>query len=455
MLKKHHSPQPSFFDFSLDNSLKQNQLLSKVDDILNNMPELLHPLTEKYLQDRINKKIDIGFGKPTAWLETVIRLLLLKELHKNCAYRDVEERTETDLAWRAFAKLSFAAKVPDHTTLAKWANFWGEETICEVHKNIIKYCVKKKIIKGNKMRTDTTVTETNTHYPTDASILGDGIKVITRIIKKIKTITKVKTRFRDRVKEVKKKIFDMTNTFKKRTGEAKKKAVETVKEISEIAKRAAKQAEQLLREITEQKAEDLKKQLREKLELFKKLIDQTALVISGGKPSDRIVSFFQPFSRPIKKGKLSRDCEFGKKIEITEVEKGIISEWQSHIGNPADTDLLVPTIDRHKEMFGRDPAEVDTDRGYYSEENEEKLKGRVKRLHIPKRGYKDNRRLRKERGKRFRAGQNWRAGGEAKISWLKRSHGLGKSKAKTERGYDLGIGLGVIGCNLKLIAAIT
>ncbi len=430
-------------------------MLSKVDDILNNMPELLHPLLEKYLQDRIEKKIDIGFGKPTARMETVIRMLLLKELHKNCAYRDVEERAKTDIAWRAFAKLSFATKAPDHTTLAKWANFWGEETMREVHKNIIKYCVKNKIIKGERMRTDTTVTETNTHYPTDASLLGDGIKVITRIIKKIKTIAKIKIRFRNRVKEVKKKIFDMSNSFKKRTGEAKKKAVETVKKINEIAKRTAKQAERILQEIMKEKSEAFKKQLEEKIELLKKIISQTSLVINGQKPSGRIVSFFQPFSRPIKKGKLSRNCEFGKKIEITEVEKGIISDWQSHIGNPADVDLLVATVDRHKKMFGRDPAEVDTDRGYYSEENEEKLKGRVKQLHIPKRGYKDNRRLRKERGKRFRAGQNWRAGGEAKISWLKRCYGLGKSKAKTERGYDLGIGLGVIGCNLKIIAART
>ena len=454
MLKKYHSPQPSFFDFSLDASLKQNQLLSKVDEILNDTPELLHPLIEKYLQDRIDRKIDIGFGKPTASLETIIRLLLLKELHKNCAYRDVEERTKTDLAWRAFAKLSFATKVPDHTTLAGWANFWGEETIREVHKKIIKYCIGKKVIKGIKMRTDTTVSETNTHYPTDVSLLGDGIRIITRIIKKIKTITKVKIKFRDRVKEVKKKIFEMTNFFKKRIGQAKHKTKETIEKINKIAKHIAKQGEQILAELVEEKSKALKENLGEKLKLLEQLINQTTAVLKGQKPKDRIVSFFQSFSRPIKKGKLSRECEFGKKIEITEVEKGIISDWQSHIGNPSDTDLLIPTVDRHKEMFGRDPAEVDTDRGYYSEENEEKLKGRVKQLHIPKKGYKDNRRLRKERGKRFRAGQNWRAGGEAKISWLKRNYGLGKSKAKTEKGYDLGIGLGVIGCNLKVMAAM-
>ena len=35
------------------------------------------------------------------------------------------------------------------------------------------------------MRVDTTVVETNVHYPTDSSLLGDGARVLTRTMKKV------------------------------------------------------------------------------------------------------------------------------------------------------------------------------------------------------------------------------------------------------------------------------
>jgi IS5 family transposase len=44
------------------------------------------------------------------------------------------------------------------------------------------------LIEGRRMRVDTTVVETNIHYPTDSSLLGDGVRVLTRAMK---TITKI------------------------------------------------------------------------------------------------------------------------------------------------------------------------------------------------------------------------------------------------------------------------
>jgi IS5 family transposase len=305
------------------------------------------------------------------------------------------------------------------------------------------------------MRTDTTAVEANAHYPTDASILSDAIRTITKTIKKIKKITKIKTVFRSRVREVKKKIFDMSNSLKKRTGQAKQMARKTAGEINEITKKVIQKASEVSKEINEEAMKKIKELLQSQINLAKQIAEQTDLVLKGINPKDRIVSFFQPYSRPIVKGKLSKGCEFGKKLEINEAEHGIITEWKNHIGNPSDTDLLIPSIDRHKEIFGHDPTEVDTDRGFYSEENEEKLKTRIKRIGIPKRGYKDKRRLRMEKSGWFTKGQRWRAGQEGKISWFKRSFTGGKSKAKTEEGFDRNIGLGIIACNLKVLSRLS
>jgi len=105
----------------------------------------------------------------------------------------VEQRTKTDYAWKGFAKLSLTDKVPDHSTLGLWEQFFGEASLKQLHDKIINYCLDKKIIKGRKFQTDTTVAEANMPYPTDSSIMGDAVRVITRMIEKIKQVVKLKT----------------------------------------------------------------------------------------------------------------------------------------------------------------------------------------------------------------------------------------------------------------------
>lgn len=455
MLKIHSSAQRSFFDYCLDDALAKNETLLKVNSILDETKDLLQPFIDCYLKDRKERGIDIKFGKPTIALESFVRLILLKHLYKNCDFREVESRAKTDYAWKAFAKLSVEDKVPDYSTLSKWEEFFGEKTIRDLHDKIIDHCKRKKIIKGKKMRTDTTVVEANIHYPTDASILADAVRTITKTIKKIKEIVRIKTVFRSPVRKVKKKIFDMSNSLKKRTGKAKQTAQKATKEVNEITKKVIQKASEISNEINTEAMKKIKELLTDQIELANQIANQTDDVLKGIKPKDRIVSFFQPYARPIVKGKLSVNCEFGKKLEINEVENGIITEWKNHIGNPSDMDLLIPSVDKHKEIFGHDPTEVDTDRGFYSKENEEKLKGRVKRRCLPKRGNKTKQRLKKEKSEWFIKGQRWRAGQEAKISWLKRSYKLRKSEAKTEEGFDRNIGLGIIACNLKVISNLT
>jgi transposase, IS5 family len=184
------------------------------------MPELLQPLVDAYLKDRKGKGIDSDFGRPTIALETFIRMLLLKHLYKNCDLREVENRTKTDLAWKAFARLSVADRVPDFTTLNKWELFFGETAIRKLHDTIINYCQKRKLVKGKSFRTDTTVTEANIHYPTDASLLKDVARVITRTVKKIKTVIKEKISFRSRINTINRKVYGIAKFLKNRTNEA-------------------------------------------------------------------------------------------------------------------------------------------------------------------------------------------------------------------------------------------
>jgi len=67
---------------------------------------------------------------------------------------------------------------------------------------------ERGVVQGRKMRVDTTVVETNIHYPTDSSLLGDGARVLTRTMKKVEKATGgLKKRIRDRMRSVNKKVM--------------------------------------------------------------------------------------------------------------------------------------------------------------------------------------------------------------------------------------------------------
>jgi len=101
---------------------------------------------------------------------------------------------------------------------------------------------EQKIIRGRKLRVDTTVVESNIHHPTDAGLLQDGIKVITRTVKKInETGAAVRTRFQDRCRSAKNKVLSIARVLKRRTGE-------TVQEVNRITQELVTKAESTVKE---------------------------------------------------------------------------------------------------------------------------------------------------------------------------------------------------------------
>jgi IS5 family transposase len=138
--------------------------------------------------------------------EVVLRLLLLKHI-RNWSYEVVEREVRANLVYRSFTRIG-GGKVPDDTVMNKWAFTLGPEVIEDLHKRLVTIAQEKKVVEGRKMRVDTTVVEANIHYPTDSSLLGDGVRVLTRAMKRITTIAgNVGAKLRDRSRSVKYRIL--------------------------------------------------------------------------------------------------------------------------------------------------------------------------------------------------------------------------------------------------------
>jgi len=114
--------------------------------------------------------------------EVVMRLLILKHV-RNWSYVVLEREARANLVYRSFTRVG-AGKVPDAKTMGRWGVALGPQVIKQVHERMVKIAHEKGVTAGRRMRVDTTVVEANVHYPTDSSLLGDGVRVLTRTMKR-------------------------------------------------------------------------------------------------------------------------------------------------------------------------------------------------------------------------------------------------------------------------------
>ena len=180
---------------------------------------LLSTVFEALTKRRPKSRTRGRLGTPA---EVVLRLLLLKHV-RNWSYEVLEREVRANLVYRSFTRVG-GGKVPDDTVMNKWALALGPEVIEKIHKRVVAIAQEKKVVEGRKMRIDTTVVETNIHYPTDSSLLGDGVRVLTRAMKRIAAIVgDAGAKLRDRSRSVKYRILEIGRSARSKGGAGKER----------------------------------------------------------------------------------------------------------------------------------------------------------------------------------------------------------------------------------------
>lgn len=147
-------------------------------------------------------------GRRGSPAEMVLRLLVLKHM-RNWSYEVLEREVRANLVYRDFTRVG-AGKVPDAKTMGRWGATLGPKVLKQIHERIVRIALEKGVITGRRMRVDTTVVETNIHYPTDSTLLSDGVRVLTRTMKKITKIAgAVGAKLCDRSRSVKFRLLEI------------------------------------------------------------------------------------------------------------------------------------------------------------------------------------------------------------------------------------------------------
>src|SRR5258707_5706700 len=198
-------------------------------------------------------------GRRGAPAEMVLRLLILKHV-RNWSYAVLEREVRANLVYRDFTGVG-GGKMPDAKTMGRWGLAVGPEVVKRVHQRLVEIAREEGIATGKRMRVDTTVVETNIHYPTDSSLLGDGVRVLTRVMKKIGRIAGEK--MRDRSRSVKLRVLDIARAARAKRPQSQERVKRSYGKLLNSTGRVVGQAKRFAREIDDgvKRASDVVAQL--------------------------------------------------------------------------------------------------------------------------------------------------------------------------------------------------
>jgi transposase, IS5 family len=201
-------------------------------------------------------------GRHGSPAEVVLRLLVLKHV-RNWSYETLEREVRANLVYREFTRVG-AGKVPDAKTIGRWGGALGPQVLKQIHERIVKIALEKGVVTGRRMRVDTTVVEANIHYPTDSTLLGDGIRVLTRTMKKITKIAGVVgTKLCDRSRSVKFRLLEIGRIARAKGAINRDKLKQRYGQLLNATSRVVGQAKRFSAEIVQgvKQATDVMKQL--------------------------------------------------------------------------------------------------------------------------------------------------------------------------------------------------
>ena len=435
--------------------------LRKIDTLLEDeavIDVVAHALEARWPQSRRR-------GRPGTPVEVVLRMLILKHLF-DWSYDDLEHEVRANLVYRAFTRID-AGDVPDAKTILKIAKALGPDVITDLHQRVVDVAKRAGVTHGRRFRIDTTVVETNVHYPTDSTLLRDGVRVLTRTLQRASTaLGDAAGRIRNRLRSVTRRVLIIG--YEARSPKTRDAMVKSYRKLMATTRAVLRDTATMVRRLG-QRVRTASPQIRPILQRAQKglaamrpvvqqVVHQTRARVLGGDTHvpGKILSLFERHTVTIRKGKIAKPNEFGNLVTIQEAEHQIVTAFEIHAGRPADVTLWTPALDRHQAIFGRAPDLAAGDRGFSSAKNEQAAVERgVRRVVLPRSGPKSPARRAYEHQRWFRRGQRWRVGCEGRISVLKRRHGLRRCRYHGVAGMHRWVGLGVIADNLMNIATFT
>jgi IS5 family transposase len=419
-------------------------------------------LVEQVRQDLVRGLKNPNTGRDGITPSQTLRSLILMRV-KNWDYRELRERINDGFTLRSFTEFDSHA-VPKHDAFNRAFNRLTPATMQAINLTVVQTAVQLGLEDGKQLRVDTTVVETNIHYPTDATLLWDTVRTVTRLVDKLhEELPRGVQGFTNRTRSARRRMQELERMS---ASQRQTQQLPKYRELLRITEQVLENARQVVKKTAKIKGmnvvgraviDQLCQQITTYCDLGGKVIDQTRRRVLEGEqvPADeKVYSIFEDHTQLIKRGKQRTPVEFGHKVFLAESAHGLITDYQVLHGNPADTNQVKASLDRHQQVFQHGPELYAGDRGFYSAENQEHCQhAGVSQVCIPQcGGQKTAEREALERSRAFKKGQRFRVGIEGRISVLFRGRGMKRCRAHGRERFEVLVGAAVLANNLMRIA---
>jgi len=420
--------------------------LALVDTILNENPRLYEIVAPDIME--LNKSSTVG-RQDSPTVEQVVRAALYKEM-KKLDYRELEYAQEDSRICGVFIKLEGRSPF-SFEVFQKYISRIRSERLRALMVEINRIMMGEEGIEdGRSLRTDSTVVETDIHYPTNNSLVWDCMKTSHRLLKKLEETGKIK-KVRNYRKQGKKNEFKINNT------KNKEKREELFKKQLKLFRMSIKQVKKVLEDIVvgpDLGVLSILSELKGLLPKMEKVYDisyRHELLGESVPNGEKIFSIYEDHTDIIVKG--SREVAFGHKVNLATGRSNLILDCEITDGNPKDSTLYEGVLERVRNDYGIRPRDMVTDGGYASLRNQEKAKeyGIVNIVFNKIVGSLKNVVSSVQMETRLK---KWRSGMEAVVSNLKRGFHLFRCEWKGRNHFDAKVLWSVIAYNIRVITCL-
>jgi IS5 family transposase len=417
--------------------------LALMDTILAENPKLYEVVAPDIVG--LNKNSPMG-RQDSPTVEQVVRAAIYKEV-KKLDYRELEYAQEDSRLCGAFIKLGGRSPF-SFEVFHKYISQIKGESLRRLMVEINRIMIREEGIEdGKSLRTDSTVVETDIHYPTNNALIWDCMKTAHRLLKKMEETGKL-GKVRNYQKQGKRNEFKINNTKKK------EKRAELFKKQLKLFRMSINQVKRVVEEVivgVDLGALSLLAELKGLLPKMEKVYDisyRHELLGESVPNSEKIFSIYEEHTDIIVKG--LREVGFGHKVNLATGRSNLILDCEIADGNPKDSTLYEGVLGRVRNDYGIRPRDMVTDGAYASLRNQEKAKeygirnivfnkivGSLKNVVS---SVQMETRLKK-----------WRSGMEAIVSNLKRGFDLFRCEWKGRDHFDAKVLWSVIAYNLRVM----
>jgi transposase, IS5 family len=426
--------------------------LAAMSDLLDRMPEAV-ALVHEDLSWRGKRRVDPAKGRDGMAAEQVLRIGVLKQ-HTSASYERLAFGLADSSTYRSFCRIGFGQKPLSKSALQKNVKRVKPETWEAIQKMTVRQARDLGIEKGNRVRTDCMVVESNIHHPTDSSLLGDCVRVLTRLMKRAKENFGLS--FQSHKLRAKRRVLEISNA------KSMQDRTPLYRDLVKMTEKTLEQAQRMAEHLDEVPCHELNEivaaqvigaQIRQYSPLVSQILSQAERRVFRGESvpaSEKIVSIFEPHTDIIIKG--NRETEYGHKVCLTTGASSLVTDVLVEQGNPADSTLAIKMMERQRDIFGKSPTQASFDGGFATRANLTALRAiGIQDVVFHKRcgiEVEDMARSRRVYTK-LRA---FRAGIEGTISFLKRTFGLERCTWRGFSSFRAYVQCGVVACNLLVMA---